>query len=212
MSLADFEAHLKHPAPGFRCYACGDRAEKATFLARVKNRVNPPAKKHALSTLDKLLRSTATTVQQFYAKHDGVLMYEDSLSSRWSGGEFEAAGLAFFPVGEWQEKSNEMRESLVAMGWSQEDMPNWLQEGTAFGEIPHSANYLVLQPRGENAGKVFYADHDDFEPDAIAGSFEEFLDSILVDPADFLNRLGCYTRYSDGKTDTQWIPKEYVAG
>jgi hypothetical protein len=46
----------------------------------------------------------------------------------------------------------------------------------------------------------------------IAESFEEFLDSILADPADFLNHLGCYTRYSDGKTDIQWIPKEYVAG
>src|SRR5438105_2599738 len=126
MSLADFEAHLKHLAPGFRCYACGDRAKKVTFLARVKNRMNPPADKHALSNIEKLLGSGASTIKQFYAKHDGVLMYEDTLSRRWSGGEFQAAGVAFFPVAEWQEKSNEMRESLAAMGWSQEDMPDWL--------------------------------------------------------------------------------------
>src|SRR3989442_10464533 len=36
MSLADFEDHLKHGASAFRCYACGDRAEQPTFLARVK--------------------------------------------------------------------------------------------------------------------------------------------------------------------------------
>ena len=138
-------------------------------------------------------------------------MYEDSISSRWSGGEFQAAGIAFFPIGEWAEKSSEMRESLLGMGWSEADMTDWLLLGIAFGEIPHSGNFFVLQPTGENAGKIFYADHDAFEPEPIAGSFEEFLDSIVANPADFLYRRGCYTRYSDGKTDIQWIPKQYVA-
>ena len=105
MGLADFEAHLKHLASGFRCYDCGDRAEKATFLARVKNQIKPPADEHALTNINKLLGSAATPVKQFYAEHDGVLMYKDSLTSRWSGGEFEAAGVAFFPVKEWQAKS-----------------------------------------------------------------------------------------------------------
>jgi hypothetical protein len=212
MSLADFETHLKHAAPGFRCYRCGDRSETPTFLALVRNRANPPADKVALSTIDKLLGAAGAMIKQFYARHDGVLLYEDTLSSRWSGGEFEAAGVAFFSVSEWQDKSAEMRESLLAMGWSEDDMPDWLRQGIVFGEIPHSANYFVIQPSGEQAGKVFYADHDDFQADPIAGSFEEFVDSILADPADFLNRLGCYTRFSDGKTEIQWIPKEYVAG
>lgn len=210
MSLADFEAHLKHPAPSFRCYRCGDRTEKPTLLVRVKNHVNPPADTTALSTIGEILGPAGATIKQFYAKHDGVLMYEDSLSSRWSGGEVKAAGIAFFPVSEWQDKTAEMRE-MLAMGSSEDDMPDWLRHGIAFGEIPHSANYFVIQPSGENAGKVFYADHDDFHPEPVADSFEEFLDSIISDPADFLNRVGCYTRYSDGKTDIQWIPKEYIA-
>lgn len=212
MSLADFETHLKHPAPGFRCYSCGDRSETPTFLSLVRHRVNPAADKDALSTIDKLLGAAGATIKQFYAWHDGVLLYEDTLSSRWSGGEFVAAGVAFFPVSEWQDKSAEMRESLVAMGWPEDDMPDWVRQGIAFGEIPHSANYFVIHPSGEHAGKVFYADHDDFQEGPIADSFEKFVDSILADPADFLDRLGCYTRYSDGKTEIQWIPKEYVAG
>jgi hypothetical protein len=212
MSLADFETHLKHAAPGFRCYACGDPTENPTLLARVRNQVNPPADNLALSTIEKLLGSAGTAIKQFFVEHDGVLMYEDLLPTRWMGGEFHAAGVAFFPVGEWRAKSEEMRESLLAMGWSEDDMPDWLRQGIAFGEIPHSANFFVVHPTGESAGSVFYADHDDFQPRPIAGSIEELLDSILADPADFLNRLGCYTRYSDGKTDIQWIPKEYVAG
>jgi hypothetical protein len=86
MSLAEFEAHLKHSGPGFRCYRCGDRTEQPTFLARVRNRMNLPADKAALATIDKVLGSAGAQIRQFYAKHDGVLMYEDSLSSRWSGG------------------------------------------------------------------------------------------------------------------------------
>jgi hypothetical protein len=211
MRLADFEAHLNHPAPAFRCYRCGDRTERPTFLARVRNQVNSPADQLALSTIDKLLGAAGATIKQFYAKCDGVLMYQDTHSTRWSGGEFEAAGVAFFPVSEWQGKSAEMREGLLTMGWSADDMPEWLRQGIAFGEIPHSANYFVMQPSGEDAGKVFYADHDAFEPDPVAGSFEEFLDSILANPADFLYRMGCFARYSDGKTAIQWIPKEYVA-
>jgi hypothetical protein len=212
MSAEDFEAHLGHPAPAFRCYACGDRSENPTFLARVSHRLNPPADARALATIDGLLGPLATVLQQFYARHDGLLMYEDLLPSRWSGGEFNAAGISFFAVGDWDEKSREMRESLAEMGWPEEDFTDWLMHGIAFGEMCHSANYLVIQPTGEDAGKVFYAVHESFEEDPIAESFETLLDTIVANPADFLNRLGCHTRYSDGKTDIQWIPKEYVAG
>ena len=93
-----------------------------------------------------------------------------------------------------------------------DEMPEWIMQGIAVGEIPQSGNYFVIQPNGEDAGKVFYANHDGFEPESIADSFEEFLGSIINDPANFLYRMGCYTRYSDGKTDIQWIPKEYVFG
>jgi hypothetical protein len=34
---------------------------------------------------------------------------------------------------------------------------------------------------------------------------------VIKDPPGFLYQCGCFTRYSDGKTDIQWIPKEYVA-
>ena len=91
-------------------------------------------------------------------------------------------------------------------------MTDWQRQGIVFGEIPRSGNYFLLPPSGEHGGQVFYDDHDGFHEEPIAGSFEGFLDSIIADPADFLYRLGCFARYSDGKTDIQWIPKEFVSG
>ena len=99
---------------------------------------------------------------------------------------------------------------MIALGFEESDMPDWFHRGVVFGEIPHSANYLVLQPDGNQAGKVFYADHDDFKTEAMAPSFEDLLTMIVDDPPGFLYQCGCFTRYSDGKTTIQWIPKEYV--
>jgi hypothetical protein len=209
--LSDFESHLNDPMPGFRCYACGDRIKRPTFLARVQNRVNPPAKARALSSIEKALGRVGGGFKRFFLKHDGVLLYEDTVLPPRGNEEDRAAGVFFFPVADWPAMSQEMRSGLLAMGWSKKDLTDWLRDGIVFGEIPLSANYFVVKPTGRDAGKIYYADHDSFEPDPIADSFGEFLESIITDPATFLNRLGCYTRYSDGTTDTQWIPKRYVA-
>ena len=97
------------------------------------------------------------------------------------------------------------------MSWTNEEMPDWMRQAIVFGEICNSGNCFVIPTTGENAGKVIYADHDPEEPLPILGFFDDFLNLILADPARFMDRMGCYTRYSDGQTDTQWIPKEFVS-
>jgi hypothetical protein len=97
-------------------------------------------------------------------------------------------------------------KSVEAIGFDTSDMPDWFHRGTVFAEIPQSANYFVI----DRAGQVFYADHDDFSTKPIALSFDRFLKMIVDDPPGFLYRRGCFTRYSDGATSTQWIPREYV--
>ena len=99
---------------------------------------------------------------------------------------------------------------MLSMGWEEAEMPAWLKKGIAFGEISQSANYFVVGV-GRSTGKIYYADHDDFNKAPIAKSLEKLLDEILKDPAAFLYKRGFYTRYSDRKTATQWIPKEYVS-
>ncbi|MGE0534699.1 MAG: SMI1/KNR4 family protein [Pirellulales bacterium] len=164
--------------------------------------IGPTASDEALKVLVQLLGRAAPSMKEFVGLHDGLVLYCDTRS--------DTAGVRLFEVANWQPKTQEMRESMLAMGWDVDDLPVWYERGIVIGEIPHSANYFVLQTDGGDAGQVFYCDHDDFEPDALAESFAELLHMIVEDPANFLYERGCYARYSDGNTDTQWIPREYL--
>ena len=101
---------------------------------------------------------------------------------------------------------------MEAMGVVAAEMPEWFSSGVVVGQIPHSANYFVIGTTGEDSGKIFYMDHDDFVEEPIANDAESLIDGFLADTAQFLFDRGCYTRYSDGKTNRQWIPKHYVNG
>ena len=202
MPVQEFKEHIKDTSPAFRCYACGDRKENLNLTAKISNKLNPPASAEALAEIESLLGGAGEPFQQLYGDHNGMVLYCDSRS--------RDAGVRFFPVEEWPARSEEMLGQLVAMGWKKREMPAWLKKGIAFGEIPQSANYFVVAV-GKDAGKIYYADHDDFRESPIAENLGELLDMIRTDPAAFLYERGCYTRYSDGKTGTQWIPKEYVS-
>jgi hypothetical protein len=202
MSLDRFEAHLRDPAPGFRCYAAGDRSKNPTFIAVVENRIGAPGSAEALAAVTEAYPAASPILRRFVELHDGVVLYRDTKS--------EAAGVRIFPTTEWQAQSREMRESMTAMGFGEVDMPDWFRTGVVFASIPRSGNYFAFQPSGDPAGQVFYCNHDDFGTKPIAASFEEFLHMIESDPPGFLYRRGCYTRYSDGTTRSQWIPKQYI--
>lgn len=201
MSVHEFEKHVKDKAPAFRCYACGDHLERLNLTARISHDLNPPASAEALAEIESLLGEAGKAFKQLYGIHNGMVLYRDTLS--------DAAGVQFYPVEEWPARSAEMRDGLCAMGWAEDEMPIWLKEGIAFGEIPHSANFFVVGV-GAEAGKIYYADHDDYRESPLAENLEELLDKIRTDPADFLYQCGCYTRYY-GHSDTQWIPREYVS-
>ena len=82
--------------------------------------------------------------------------------------------------------------------------------GIAVATVPASGNYFVMPVEGVAAGKIFYADHDGWYESAFADRFQDFLVRVTRDPVKLLAEdVGCYTRYSDGKTDKQWIPEEY---
>ena len=208
MPMQEFLKHIKDTAPAFRCYACGDHLEALNLTARLSNDLNPPASKKDLAEIESLLGAAGRPFKQLYGNHNGMVLYRDSPPMQCS--TIVAAGVRFFPVEEWSARSAEMRDGLCAMGWAEDEMPIWLKEGIAFGEIPHSANFFVVGV-GAEARKIYYADHDDFRESPIAENLEELLDRIRTDPADFLLQRGCYTRYSDGHSDSQWIPKEYVS-
>ncbi len=203
MPLDEFESHLRDASPGFRCYASGDPADTIKFLAHVRHEIGRPVSEKTLRAATELAGRAVSTLAPFLKLHDGVVLYRDNLS--------DTAGVEFFKVADWKTKTAEMHEWTSGMGLDDDDWPDWIHRGIVIGDIPHSANYLVLQPDGQNAGNLYYFDHDDFQEDPLAESIEALLEMIIEDPASFLHERGCYTRYSDGKTKTQWIPKEYVA-
>lgn len=140
-------------------------------------------------------------VRAFYELHDGVLMYE--------GQKSQPAGLKFFKVDEWDEETAEVHEWYSIGGGDEEEMPECYKSGCAIAEIPQSGNRFVIATKGRDAGKIYYFDHDDYSEDPIAKTFDEFLGLILKDPVSFLDRFGYCTRYSDGKSGKQLIPKSY---
>lgn len=202
MSVEKFLSHIADNSPTFRCYACGDRQESLNLTARLAHTRNASATGDELKQLRDWLNSHADDFVALYSQHNGLTIYEDTLG--------DAAGITLYPVADWPDQTEEMRCQFEAMGVEPGDQPAGVIDALAFGEIPHSANYFTVKLSGPHAGKIFYADHDDFSDAPFADSFADFLARIANDPPQFLYDVGCYTRYSDGKTSTQWIPKEYA--
>lgn len=60
---------------------------------------------------------------------------------------------------------------------------------------------------------LFYANHDGWYESHFSKDFDEFVTRATRNAAHLLSEeLGCYARYSDGKTSIQWIPESYTAG
>ncbi|WP_339748721.1 SMI1/KNR4 family protein [uncultured Rubinisphaera sp.] len=201
MYVEKFLAHIADNSPTFKCYACGDKQESLNLTAQLAHTRNSPATGDELKQLRDWLTSHAEDFVVLYSQHNGLIIYEDTAG--------DAAGIMLYPVANWPDKTEEMKSQFEAMGVEQDDQPAGVIDSLAFGEIPHSANYFTVKLSGPHAGKIFYADHDDFSDDPFADSFADFLARVVNDPTKFLYDVGCYTRYSDGKTSTQWIPKEY---
>jgi hypothetical protein len=201
MSLEILEDFLKSPAPGFRCYAAGDRAGPR-FIAKVRHIMHPPASQSAIDHVRQFLGGQAAKVISFYRRHDGFILYQDTLS--------ETAGIELLRVKHWTEATDDMRSWFGHLAENPENDPDHIVTGIAIARVPHSGNYFVMPIQGPTAGKVFYADHDGWYESAFAEDFDGFLAHVTRDPAKQLaEEAGCYTRFSDGETDAQWIPEEY---
>src|SRR5579864_5276594 len=202
MSVQSFQSHLRDKAPGFRCYAAGDKTKTVAFLAKVTHDLGAPAKNEALNAVKQTLKEVAEPFRELWQLHDGMSLYCDPNS--------DAVGVEFFSIANWPSETEEMHSEMGAMGFDVEAMPEWFPTCVVFGQIPHSGNYFAVSSEGQSLGQIYYLDHDDYREDPIATSLVAFLDAITANPATFLYERGCYTRYSDGKTNKQWIPQQYI--
>jgi hypothetical protein len=203
MTSQALEEFTKSPAPGFRCFAAGDKAGPR-FLASIRHILNASASPAAIAQIRKLLGSHADQVATFYQCHDGFVLYRDTKS--------EAAGIELLPVAQWEEATEEMRDGFNYLVNDPENDPDHIVTGISISTVPRSGNYFVMPVHGPNAGKIFYADHDGWYESAFADNFDSFLARVTREPVKLLAKdVGCYTRYSDGMTKAQWIPEEYFS-
>ena len=141
-----------------------------------------------------MLGGPCDEVKQLYAAHDGLCLYCQG----------DSPAVQFHAIGDWIALQREWKRWYE--GLDNAELYDFQKHGVAFGEVYFSGNYFVLYQ-----GKVFYANHDGGDDTPLADTFFGFLSLFCEEPARFLCRLGCYTRYEDGKTDAQWIPERYVA-
>ena len=204
MSVESFLSHVHAASPTFHCYRCGDRTETASLVAPLSHTLGPPADVTAIQLLQEYLGPKANPFIELYDQHDGMVLYQDQRG--------DAQGLRLYPAQQWERQTGQMREGFTAMGYEPEEWPAGAIDTMAFAEIPHSGNYFTVKISGKNRGQIYYTDHDDFTDSPFAESFETLLSRITKDPAQFLMGVGCYTRYADGETSEQWIPKRFESG
>jgi hypothetical protein len=144
--------------------------------------------------LKNLLQSKNYEIVEFYKVHNGIKLYCNG----------ETSGLQLYSVDDLKELNEEWKESFSY--YEEDELYEFQKNGVAFGDISFSGNYFVF-----NDGKIFYSDHDGGDDSPVGETFNDFLSKISSDPAQFLYDMGCYTRYTDGETEGQYIPKQFVA-
>jgi hypothetical protein len=189
----------------FRCRPPGRNPSTERFVAHVNHKLNPGAGPVELLEIGSLLGKHSKPLQAFHANHDGFVLYRDTLSI--------TAGVEVFSAKLWRGATEELHEYVRDLhDLDEEDSESSdLLSCVAFGTASRSGNYFVVQTRGRDAGKIFYTDHETANMEAFAPDFEGFIRRVTSNPVTLLAKdLGCFARYADGITGTQWIPEEVV--
>lgn len=192
--MTDFFRQINFPNQQFKCFKAGDDSESLDLTVGIHNELNPGATESEILILQELIPENNKEIIDFYKLYNGISLYRNG----------ETSGIEMCPINDLKKLNEDWKEWFS--DYEEDELYDFQKDGVAFGEIAHSGNYFVFYE-----GRVFYSDHDEFEEKDLGETFNEFLQKIADDPADFLLEMGCYTRYSDGKTEEQWIPKEFNA-
>ena len=192
--MKDFLQHIDLKNQKFKCYLCTDESETLNLTVNITNKLNSGGKENEIEFLKNLMTKESEEIFEFYKVHNGIELYCNK----------DTSGIQFYSISDLKDLNEEWKEGFS--DYEEDELYEFQKQGVAFGEICHSGNYFILFE-----GKVYYDDHDGGDDTVIGETFNNFLSKIANDPADFLYELGCYTRYSDEKTDGQYIPKEFIA-
>ena len=185
----------------FLCIPAGDSAD-TEFLAHITHEVT-----EALSNEDiEQLKQEIGVQEQLFkllSTYGSVRLYCDTLSD-------DSAFYIAHPS-EWQSLESDFRLWINDLDDQDKEelLPEWLDGAIVFGEIPSSGNYFIYLIKGEHQGKVFEFEHDGFEFLEAGKNIIDFLEYICSPTEKLIQNIQSHTRYSDGKTDTQWLAQSY---
>jgi hypothetical protein len=180
--------HLALKNPRFRCR---DVSEQHSLIVNLGSVVGPPATAAELIELRAIAGPEYPYLEGLYRLFNGVALHHH-------GGTF---GLVIASIDELAALGSDWRDSFYVPA---EELEPYQRAGVAFATIYESGNYFA-----SHDGKVYYSDHDGDDATPWS-SLEAFFEGALLDPPKFLLDVGCYTRFSDGKTDLQFIPEEFL--
>ncbi|MCX7546033.1 SMI1/KNR4 family protein [Marinicella gelatinilytica] len=186
----------------FLCEVAGE--DSGELIVNTKTEILEPASSSTINAMEDKLGKFSVEFTTFYKKFGGISFHEQP--------EAFAASLYIHPYEKWEKLYGELMDwfDLIDEDELENSGIDWINNCVVFAEIPSSGNYFVMPLTGSNAGKIIYQDHDGLESNVYAESFFEFLTKFLSAPVAEIEYFGCYTRYSDGKTDKQWIPVKIV--
>jgi hypothetical protein len=210
MSLATFESLLRHPAPGFACYASGDKSKTEAFLAPIAHRAKSGARAGDLASIPDV--PGADAARQFYQSHNGALLFTAPGSMSAFGGPDE--GLEIFPIKQWKSRTEQMVDSWEDGEYKDDRMPYGRDDFIAFAHSRGASSYMHWVIDGPNSGSIYWwawTMPPQKKTPPLATDFALFVELVCMQPVHFFNDLLlCYTRFSDGQTGKQWIPIRYL--
>lgn len=181
--------HLKLARPRF---LCRDVEERVKLTVDLENTIGQPASAKQLANLQRIAGAAFATLAPLYKEFNGLAFHRNGAT----------AGLVVASIGDLKYLNTEWRDWFTDV--PAEELYEYQRDGFAFATIACSGNYFVV-----SKDRIFYSDHDSGDDRPWADTLDGFFARALQDPARFLQEAGCYTRYSDGLTDKQYIPVSF---
>ncbi len=182
---------LEHRNPRFLCISLSDGSTLREMPLHHEVGGEPPGAGVEILEADDPLRLMLEQVSS-------LRLYCDNLS--------DASAFYIAHPDEWEE----LRTEFEAWSFGREHaLPEWVSDAIVFAEVPNSGVYY-LYSTGNDKGCIFEYSGDGDELIKVSGSLDEFLTYICTPCDDLIADIQTYTRFSDGSSDTQWLPQKYL--
>ena len=189
----------------FVCSPARGESSAGRCVVRITHEVGPGLSEAALRTLREQI-GYQEGLFRLLRDFGGVRLYCDTNSDEYA---FDIA-----PPDEWGELAAGFQVWIDELDNREraELLPDWLEDAVVIGEPPSSGNCYLFPVRGSYRGAVFEFEHDGFEFVKLSSDIYAFVDRLCTVDEALIRNIAGHTCYSDGKTDTQWIPIAYEYG